>query len=1635
MNCTFIKKGILFTLLLCSGFQISRAENLIFTSDRFVAQATASPTVTSPVNYCQDETASPLEATGTDLSWYTTATGGTKLAEAPTPATTAAGTTSYYVTQTIDDEESERVEIKVIVSETPGEPNVSAIYEFCKNQGMINLQEPYITEPGLKWYTSETGGSPLVVIRAPIVNLAYVGTTTYYVSKTVGNCEGPRKKVDMVVNPPSPPPTLTSPSHYCASTTPVPALTVSGNNVRWYYSDGLTLTREGPPIPNLNVTESQVSLYRVSQSDPGGCESQRMGVAIQVTKAKTPVVASGTVELCLNESASPLNAAVSDGGALKWYNSIAGSTSVSNIPSTNIVGNQTYYVSQTIKDCESDRARIDVKVKAATPAPTLSSTTYTFSKGATPTSLTATGTGIKWYSVATGGTGSATAPTISTAAIGTTSYYVSQTIANCESPRVKVDVVVTDLSVPPTVTSPTTYCASTTPVAALVATGTAVKWYATAAATTPLASAPVPNVNVSTTTTYKYYVTQTEAGKGESAKKEVVITVTKLALPTVSSAAIQFCLNEVATGLTATGVAGATFKWYAAVTGGESISNVPVTTTAGNKIYYVSQVKDGCESDRAAVTVTVKALPAPPVLTTPVYTFCKGAVPTALSAVGTSVRWYTTPTGGTPLTSVPVANTSTVGTTSYYLTQTVNNCESPREKMDVVITDLSAQPVITSPTTYCASTTPATALVATGTAVKWYATAAATTPLTSAPIPNVNVSTTTTYKYYVTQTEVGKCESAKKEVVVTVTKLALPKVSRDIVEYCLNEVATGLEATGVAGATFKWYASTTGTDTISNIPVTTTAGNKLYYVSQTKDGCESDRAAVTVTVKPATPAPTLTALRPVCVGEPVTSATINNAATTTGTGTKLWYTALTGGNGVAMPTVPNTSKADTIVYYVSQVVNKCESTPRAKVTLVVKALPVAPTVAAVEYCKDVTDAVALTAVGTGTNAIKWYTVATAGTALAAAPKPATTNAGTMSYYASQAVSYPVAGSTALVCEGPRAKLDVTIMALPASATATNLAPVCQETADKTYTFQATGAAGNTFNWYKMQTGGIKEPAVPTLNLNTAGETTYYVTQVTAKGCESATRVAAKMRVKKLPAVPTVTPAIEYCQLETAKSLTATGETGALINWYGSNVTGGTASAVAPIPSTKEGGTTSFYVSQTLEACEGSRAKIDVLIKTTPKPTTETYLAFCQDEQGPVLSAVGENLLWYREETQLTGGQTTPFIVFTNKVEDYAYFVTQTGANKCESPKEKIVVHIKPRPSVTISGNSSIPINTAAKIKLSFLGDGPWTYLLSDGTTGTTEQSTIEVEVRPAQTTTYSVLKVSNACGEGIQVGSAVVTVLVPTISTGIPHVTDICAGKEIQVPYQQSGTFPADHQFILQLSKSQEDTTFVSIASTATANLVRATIPENYAGAYFVRIVSVGADPIYMVKGSIASISLQVKSLPTGTISGTQTILVGDPATLKVELKGEAPWTFNLYNGVKDSLITAEQTPFSFAVRPAATTTYSINTIGNVCGVALQGTGSAVVKVDPILGVEKINHNFAKVYPTLADIGFRVELVEGVSPTGATMELLDLSGRTVLQKAIHEKITEVDLLHFPTGLYLVKVRNGIHSGVYRVIKN
>ena len=394
--------------------------------------ATAAPTATSPVNYCQNATATALQATGSNLLWYTTATGGTGSPTAPIPSTTTIGSTTYYVTQTIGSCESPRLPIVVNITATTPAPSVTSPVNYCQNATAAALTA---TGTNLLWYTVATGGTGSAT--APTPSTTTIGSTSYYVSQTQSCGESPRAVIVVNVSAVPAAPTVSSPVTYCQNVTAT-ALTATGTNLLWYTVATGGTGSATAPTPSTATTGN--TIFYVSQLN-NGCESPRAAITVTVNAAPALPMVTTPVTYCQNASATALTAT---GTNLLWYNVATGGTGTATAPtpSTATAGTTNYYVTQSANGCESQRAVIAVNITGLPAVPVIISP-ITYCQNSTAVPLSATGTTLKWYTVATGGTASTTAPTPVTTAAGTTTYYVSQS-NNCgEGPRAAINVIVT----------------------------------------------------------------------------------------------------------------------------------------------------------------------------------------------------------------------------------------------------------------------------------------------------------------------------------------------------------------------------------------------------------------------------------------------------------------------------------------------------------------------------------------------------------------------------------------------------------------------------------------------------------------------------------------------------------------------------------------------------------------------------------------------------------------------------------------------------------------------------------------------------------------------------------------------------------------------------------------------------------------------------------------------------------------------------------------------------------------------------------------------------------------------------------------------------------------------------------------
>lgn len=84
-----------------------------------------------------------------------------------------------------------------------------------------------------------------------------------------------------------------------------------------------------------------------------------------------------------------------------------------------------------------------------------------------------------------------------------------------------------------------------------------------------------------------------------------------------------------------------------------------------------------------------------PVVEDTVY-YCAGDQSSPLTATGTDLKWYNSQTSITPLPSAPTPSTEASGLTSYFVTQTIDACESQKEEITVKVKNIPEKPSISS---------------------------------------------------------------------------------------------------------------------------------------------------------------------------------------------------------------------------------------------------------------------------------------------------------------------------------------------------------------------------------------------------------------------------------------------------------------------------------------------------------------------------------------------------------------------------------------------------------------------------------------------------------------------------------------------------------------------------------------------------------------------------------------------------------------------------------------------------------------------------------------------------------------------------------------------------------------------------
>ncbi|WP_419699980.1 gliding motility-associated C-terminal domain-containing protein [Mucilaginibacter sp. NFX135] len=824
-------------------------------------------------------------------------------------------------------------------------------------------------------------------------------------------------------------------------------------------------------------------------------------------QVEAPRLATNTQNICAGGTATFTVSNPRAGVTYRWYSAAVGGTLLhtgTSYSPTNILATTTYYVesSHTATLCPNpNRVAATANVTPAPVNPVLSSFPAEICAGqqVTLAVTNANGATINWYTSPTGGTPVFTGTSFNVTPVSTITYYVEAVNGTCTSPaRTTATIKVNQLPSKPGVASPNVAVCAGSPASLAVTSpeaGVTYNWY-TAATGGTLAHTGPTFTTPAITQAITYYIEATNAttsclnGGGRT-----TVTVTPNSLPVapvLSDTSTPVCNGGSLTVSVRNPVAGVTYNWYAAATGGTPVftgTSVPLNNLTASVTYYVEAVNTASSTNcssatRTKVDVTVLPIPPTPVIQIPTggLTACSGSSVTiniSNPQPGLVYRWYDASTNGTLLfTGVQFISPALTANTTYYVeAATAGNCNaSARAQAPVTVTPLPADPTLTLANVQVCLGSPATLSIKT---------------------PQAGI----TYKWYT--------DATKAHLLFTG-----------------NPYVTG--------------------------PITATTD--VYVEAVNSTGCSSNGLAfaqITPVTAPGAPVIAGGNTQPTCSGSDATLAVLNPSVLLT----YKWYSSATGGvalaSGVTFKTPVLTANA---TYYVEASNSAgCTSATRTKVDVVVNTLPNGPTVTTQAGSSTPTvcsgGSAVLVAKSTTPNVtFKWYNVATGGTPIF------TGSTFTTPVIAAATTYYVEAVSTATGCTSSSPRTSVTInidntKAPDPTVDATSLT-TCQNSAA---TIKITNPiAGTTYTWYTSATGGTSvftgsTFTTPVLTANV----TYYVEATNAQACSASTRIAAPVKVTAQPPTPTVSGPnpLQVCLGSTATLSVNSPQAGITYNWY------------------------------------------------------------------------------------------------------------------------------------------------------------------------------------------------------------------------------------------------------------------------------------------------------------------------------------------------------------------------------------------------------------------------------------------------------------------------------------------------------
>lgn len=237
------------------------------------------PVATAVQTLCDGSTIAELSATGTNIQWYASATGGSPLAS----GTPLVDGTTYFASQNDGSCESVlRTAVAVNVTSVAS-PTGNATQNFCNAATVADL---IVSGNNIRWYDVATGGTQLNSTDA------LVNGNTYFAAQFLTGCES-AARLSVTVNIFSTAaPSTTSPQAFCGSGT-IANLSASGNNIQWYAA-----ATGGAPLNPATALVDGASYFATATDNNCESTSRTSATVIISNPIAAPSGINGTINVC-----------------------------------------------------------------------------------------------------------------------------------------------------------------------------------------------------------------------------------------------------------------------------------------------------------------------------------------------------------------------------------------------------------------------------------------------------------------------------------------------------------------------------------------------------------------------------------------------------------------------------------------------------------------------------------------------------------------------------------------------------------------------------------------------------------------------------------------------------------------------------------------------------------------------------------------------------------------------------------------------------------------------------------------------------------------------------------------------------------------------------------------------------------------------------------------------------------------------------------------------------------------------------------------------------------------------------------------------------------------------------------------